>query len=87
MTKKIMTTAKARPESSAADKVMVYLPHQAGARRRRTELTLKQTTAQTEKLRPVCFGLEEWKTEEGETRWNGDGKKTKEDADNVRPGE
>lgn len=62
MPKKIMTTANARPESSAADNVMVYLPHHAGARRRRRELTLKQTTAQTEKLRPVYLGIRGGKT-------------------------
>ena len=38
---------------------MVYLPHQAGARRRRWELKRKQTRAQTEKLRPV------WRVEKG----------------------
>ena len=37
---------------------MVYFPHHAGARRRRCELKRKQTSAQTEKLRPVAGGIQ-----------------------------
>ena len=36
---------------------MVYLAHQAGARRRRCQLKRAQTSAQTEKLRPVAGGM------------------------------
>jgi len=37
--------------------VMVYFPHQPGARRLMRELKTKHTTAQTEKFRPVAGGI------------------------------
>ena len=52
--KNTTTTPIARPESKAAESVMVYFPHQAGLRRRRWELKRKQIRAQVEKLSPVC---------------------------------
>src|SRR2546423_14372450 len=56
--KNTTTRAKASPESSAADKVIVYFDHQAYARFRMTWLNMKQTTAQTEKFRPVAGGIQ-----------------------------
>lgn len=51
--KNTTTSPNARLASSAADNVIVYLPHHAPARRRSTWLKMKHTMAHAEKLSPV----------------------------------
>lgn len=52
--KNTTTSPNAKLASSAADSVIVYLPHHSPARRLRMWLNTKHTIAHAEKLSPVC---------------------------------